>query len=471
MNDLPLTLDRAASLPLHRQLYTELRAAILDGRLAAGTQVPPSRLLAAQLDVSRATVTQAYEQLVAEGYLEARQGAGTFVAAVGTASHTTPRPQQTRALPRQADTAWPAPPRFDFRYGSPDVDQLPLTLWRRLIVRQWRRPPPALLAYGDPAGWHPLREALAGYLARARSVRVAAAGLIVTSGSQQALDLIARGLLRRGDRVVMEEPGYRGARRVFAAAGASIVPVEVDASGLDPARLDALDPAPRLVYVTPSHQFPTGAVMPLARRLALLAWAERTGALIVEDDYDSEFRYRGAPLAALQGLDNADRVFYVGTFSKSLFPALRLGYLAVPPPWRDALAALKETTDRQSPLLEQAALAEFVGAGHFERHIRRLRHCYGVRRGMVLAALAHHDLAPAAGEPAGLHVLLPLPLGCHEAAVVTAAAAAGVAVTPGAPYSAVPSPPPRLLLGYTAIRDAQIEPGIARLAWCIRREM
>lgn len=361
-----------------------------------------------------------------------------------------------------------AAPRFDFRYGSPDVAELPLAIWRRLLARQWKAPSRALLAYGDAAGWLPLREALAAYLARARAVRAEASRLIVTTGSQQALDLVARAVLRPGDPVAIEEPGYRGAWRAFAATGAILIPIEVDGGGLDPGQVEALEPPPRLVYVTPSHQFPTGAVMPLARRTALLRWAERVGALIVEDDYDSEFRFRGAPIGALQGLDDAGRVFYVGTFSKSLFPALRLGYLVTPPAWREALVGLKETADRQSPALEQAAMAAFVGEGHFERHIRRLRRHYGTRRELLLAALAHHGLAPAGLEPAGLHVLLPLQAGCSESAVVRAAAGRGVALTPGAPYSMLPDPPPRLLLGYTAVRDAQIEPGITRLAECIR---
>lgn len=471
MSDLPLALDRAAPTPLHRQLYVAIRAAILGGRLPAGSQLPPGRTLAAQLGVSRSTVTVAYEQLIAEGYLTAQQGAGTFVAEIAAPEQPVPPapPGAAAATPwaENMEGAWPTPPRFDFRYGSPNAAELPLRTWARLVARQWRQPDPALLAYGDPAGWWPLREALAAYLARARAVSAAPGAMIVTSGSQQALDLIARVLLRPGDHVAMEEPGYRGARRAFVAAGATVVPVAVDDEGLDPARLASLSPTPRLVYLTPSHQFPTGAVMPLARRLALLAWAEQSGALIVEDDYDSEFRYRGAPLAALHGLDGGHRVLYVGTFSKSFFPGLRLGYLVAPATWLPALVALKRTADRQSPSLEQAAMAELLREGHFERHLRRLRRRYSARREAMLASLAHHGLAPAASAPAGLHILLPLPPNSNEGAVVRAAAAAGVAVTPAAPYSAHPTPPPRLLLGYTAISDARIEAGIARLAACL----
>jgi GntR family transcriptional regulator/MocR family aminotransferase len=461
MNDLPLLLDRQASLPLHRQLYDQIREAILTGQLAAGTQLPPGRLLAGQLGVSRTTVVQAYEQLAAEGYLEGQQGAGTFVATLDTSTHTPPpAPHPPSAQPSPA----PPPPQFDFRYGVPDLELLPLALWRRLLLRQWQRPTAAMLSYGETAGWRPLREALVGYLARARAVRAGPDDILITAGSQQALDLIARTVLRPGERVVLEEPGYRGARAAFQAAGATILPLPVDDQGLDPAMLATLAPPPRLVCVTPSHQFPTGAVLPLNRRLALLAWAEQVGALIVEDDYDSEFRYQGAPLAALQGLDRRGRVFYLGTLSKSLFPALRLGYLVMPPAWREATLALKDISDRHSPTIEQATLAEFIHQGHYERFIRRLRRAYGIRRELLLAALTRRGLQPAAREPAGLHVLLPLPATSDEAAIVAAARTAGIAVTPGARYSALASPPPRLLLGHTAIREAQIEPGIERLA-------
>lgn len=361
-----ISVDRSSAAPLHRQLYEGLREAILSGRLSAGALLPSTRELAAGLGVSRNTATSAYAQLLAEGYLEGRVGSGTYVArslpddllrarsgpggepgGAGAEVALSRRGRLLAATP--TTTARDAGPARAFRPGIPALDAFPFGLWRRLESRFWRRPPPGLLGYGDPAGYGPLRAGISAYLRAARAVRCSPEQVIVVSGSQQALDLAARVLLDPGDAAWVEEPGYAGARAALLGAGARLVPVPVDEEGLDVAAGARLGPDARLVHVTPSHQYPLGATMSLARRLELLGWARRSGAWVLEDDYDSEYRYAGRPLEALQGLDAEGRVIYVGTFSKVLFPSLRLGYLVLPPDLVDAFAAARELTDRHPP--------------------------------------------------------------------------------------------------------------------------
>lgn len=476
---------------LYQQLYQSLRRAILTGALAAGARLPSTRGLAHELGVSRNTVLLAYDQLLAEGYAVGHTGSGTYVAstlpdvrlsppqAVASVRDTAAAPQfQLSAYGKRLMGSTPpmapglvqhAPAlQYDFRYGVPAVDEFPQAVWRRLLARQARAASLDSLHYGPPEGYAPLREAIADYLQRARGVVCSAEQVIVVNGSQQALDLTARVLLDPGDGVVIEEPHYQGARQVFLAAGARLLTVPVDAEGLNVAALP--DPATRvrLAYVTPSHQFPSGAIMSLARRLGLLAWAERVGAYIVEDDYDSEFRYAGRPVEALQGLDCSGRVIYVGTFSKVLFPALRLGYVVLPPSLRQAFTMAKWLTDRHTSTLEQEVLTDFIREGHFERHLRRSRTRYAVRREALLEALGTF-LGPqidVSGANAGMHLLVWLRHLAPSAveALITRAAQAHVGLYSITPYYLTPPPQAGLLLGYTSMTPDAIRAGIRRLA-------
>ncbi|MBO0721712.1 MAG: PLP-dependent aminotransferase family protein, partial [Blastocatellia bacterium] len=351
--DLILTLDNRSLVPLHRQLYEQIRESILSGRLSAGASVPSTRTLAVSLGISRSTVTQSYEQLISEGYLQTLVGSGTRVSerlpdelllASPLKSRKTGKPGGKACSPRLSrygenlagdSPVEPCEPSLPikFQYGIPALDEFPLDVWRRLLVRQCRAERSLLLDYASTAqGDAGLRAAIAGYLARSRAARCNADQVIIVNGSQQAIDLVTRVLIDRGERVAVENPGYLGARRSFLAHGAVLQPVPVDESGIIVEHLPARSSGPtKLVYVTPSHQFPTGAVLSLPRRLELIAWAAEAGALIIEDDYDSEFRYGSRPIAALQGLDENEIVIYAGTFSKILFPSLRIGYLVVPP--------------------------------------------------------------------------------------------------------------------------------------------
>jgi GntR family transcriptional regulator/MocR family aminotransferase len=362
----------------------------------------------------------------------------------------------------------PAAIGHEFRFGAPAVQDFPFDVWRRLLARRARTVGPASLTYGPPEGHEPLREALADYLRGARGVRCRADQVLVVNGAQQALDLVARALLDPGHVVAIEEPQYLGAREAFRAAGARLRPVPVDADGLVVSRLPAPARPPRLVYVTPSHQFPTGATMSLARRLALLQWAGRARAWIVEDDYDSEYRYSGRPIEALQALDRTDCVVYVGTLSKTLFPALRLGYVVAPEPLVPTLRAIKALTDRHTATLGQEVLADFIREGHFERHLRRTRVRNAARRAALLDAVATR-LGPAArveGANAGLHALLWLdgvsPRRLDD--VVRRAQGAGVGLYPVRRFYLRPPRRAGLLLGYAGLTEDDIRRGIDVLA-------
>jgi GntR family transcriptional regulator / MocR family aminotransferase len=480
-----LGLERTSSVPLYRQLYEGLREAILSGRLRPGTRLPSTRVLAGDLQASRNTVLTAFGQLLAEGYVEGRVGAGTTVARTlpETLLRAGPeaarigrpgrRPRLSRrgallvgtraALGRGAIAAHP------FRPGLPGLDAFPFDLWTRLVARRWRRAPRQLLDYGDPAGYGPLREAIAGYLGEARAVRCDASQVIVVTGAQQAVDLAARVLLDPGDTAWVEDPGYQGAWGALVAAGIRLAPVAVDGEGLDVRRGARRAPSARLVYVTPSHQYPLGLTMSLKRRLALLEWANASGAWILEDDYDSEYRYAGRPLAALQGLDPAGRVIYAGTFSKVLFPALRLGYLVVPPGLVDAFVAARALTDRHSPSVTQAALADFLDGGHFARHVRQTRALYAERQAALVDAArrllgGRLEVAPA---EAGMHLTGWLPAGMDDRQAARAAIAHDVDAPPLSSYRIRPGRPGErggLVLGYAAYTAREIEEACARLA-------
>src|SRR5947208_5915580 len=443
--ELAIHLNANAAQPLHKQLYHELRSSILNGRLSAGQRIPSTRALAKSLGLSRATVTQSYEQLTSEGYLQTVVGSGTSVskqlpdellqaAPVKASRQATPKPNGKVKLSgygvRLANFARePEEPNllFNFKYCRPAVDHFPLQEWRRLLLRHCRAGEHEMLDYADGGkGYKPLREALARYLGRARAVYCGAEQIIIVNGSQQALQLSAQVLVDRGDLVALEEPGYLGARHAFLSHGARLHPVAVDEAGI---RLESLpDTQARLLYVTPSHQFPTGAVLSLPRRLELLAWAEKTGTLILEDDYDSEFRYGGRPIPSLQGLAQRESVLYAGTFSKVLFPSLRIGYLVVPRALADAFERAKWLMDRHTPTLEQGALTDFINEGHLERHLRRMRTLYDRRRQKLVAALHAQFGARVSimGENSGMHLMIQLRSPWSNEEVIRRAAEAGV---------------------------------------------
>jgi GntR family transcriptional regulator/MocR family aminotransferase len=476
---------------LYEQLYQELRHRILHGQLAPGSRLPSTRTLARELGVSRNTVLYAYNQLLAEGYVVGQTGSGTYVAStlpdmapVSESPVSPPEPSRPFWAPAlsaygqrvtsgaaelmPSDTFRRASIRYDFRYGLPAVDEFPHAIWRRLLARRMRTATRHSLHYGAPAGYLPLRQAIAAYLRRARAVVCDPEQIVIVNGSQQALDLAARLLLNPGDRVVIEDPNYQGARQVFLAAGARLVAIPVDVEGLATEELPSDAALSRLAYVTPSHQFPSGAIMSLSRRLALLAWAERMDAYILEDDYDSEFRYTGRPLEAVQGLDHSGRVIYVGTFSKVLFPSLRLGYLVLPRPLVAAFTAAKWLTDRHTSTFEQQVLSDFITEGHFERHLRRSRTRYAARLTALLETL-HEALGhriEISGANTGMHLLVWLNHLAPEdmAPFIARAAGVGVGIYSVAPYFIRPVHRAGLLMGYTAMTPDEIRAGVHRLA-------
>ncbi|WP_106403703.1 MocR-like pyridoxine biosynthesis transcription factor PdxR [Actinocorallia populi] len=445
------------------QIYRQVREAIVAGRLPPGTALPATRRLAAELGVARNTAGAAYERLAAEGFLRTRVGSGTFVADGFGGRAPDPAPGVLRPLPVWETIREPVSlegrPRYDFRPGHPDVRFFPWASWRRLLTSQLRAGAAGSGMYGDPAGHPELRAAIAERLAAARSVRADPQDVVVTAGAQQAIDLVARVLLPPGSAVAVEEPGYPPVRHALAAAGMRVVRVPVDAGGLV---VDALPDDARLVFLTPSHQFPLGMPMAPARRAAVLEWADRHDAVLVEDDYDSEFRFAGRPLEPLHALDGSGRVLYVGSFSKTMLPTLRLGFLLAPPSLRRALRTAKYVSDWHVPLPEQAALAGFLTEGSFARHVRRMRRVYADRRARLLAALPP-ELAPVPAA-AGLHLSAWLPPGSDDAAIAAEAARHGVAVFPLSMFGA--TAPPGLVLGFGAATE--IEPGLAALARSLR---
>jgi GntR family transcriptional regulator/MocR family aminotransferase len=472
-----------AQLPdrLQQQIYASIRRAILDGVVVPGTRLPSSRALAGDLGVSRTTTLLAVQQLQAEGYLTARRGSGTMVAAElpdDLVQRRDPHPASRSkhpALSRRGIAVVASPPgarRLEgppraFRLGTPAVDLFPVTLWSRLVNRRLRSITSAQLDYGDPAGFRPLREAIADHVQAARGTRCGAEQVLIVAGAQQGFELVCRLLLDPGDRAWMEEPGYPGARSALRAAGARIVPVRVDAEGLD-VRAGARRAAnARLVYVTPSHQYPLGVPMSLTRRLALLAWARAARAWVIEDDYDSEFRHGARPIPCLHGLDVDGRVIYVGSFSKTLFPALRLGFVIVPPDLREGLVTARAAADQHPPTLDQAVLADFIGEGHFARHLRRMRMVYRERLEALVAAAERSCRGALRVRPVrtGLHALADLASGVEAARVSREAAARGVEATPAEAYFIGRGPAVNaLVLGFGAVRPEASSRAMERLA-------
>ena len=460
---LHLPLDRNVGIPIYRQVYDGLRRAILDGRLRPGQRIPSTRSLAADLGVSRLPVLSAYEQLLHEGYLVGRTGSGTFVSKdlpdellrVPAAARLTPAAQRSSGARRGAVLNQPLPaswslPVVPFQVGLPALDLFPHAAWAKLVARQVRAETVDRLAYGDPAGLRSLRIAVAEHLRASRAVRCEADQVLIVPGSQAALRIAANTLLEPGDRVAIEEPGYFGAHRAFRAAGATIVPVPVDAEGVNVTALHRRGGETRVVYVTPSHQYPLGMTMSAARRFALLNWAAHNQAWILEDDYDSEFRYVSRPVGALQGMDSQDRVIYIGTFSKALFPAVRVGYVVVPRPLWTRFLDARFAFDVFTPTLYQRALAEFLQRGHFDRHLRRMRSAYLERRNALLRGLARHcgDLVGVHNSDAGLHVTVLLREGVDDEGVAARLGRRGLAAFALSTSYVGPTRRQGLLLGF-----------------------
>ncbi|WP_027910428.1 PLP-dependent aminotransferase family protein [Pseudomonas sp. URMO17WK12:I4] len=465
---------------LSRQLYQALRERMLDGRLPGGTRLPASRQLAELLGVSRNTVNRALDQLYAEGYVQARVGDGTYVADLAASAPLPalmPTSQASSSALQRLESFHlpphlPGPPRA-FRVGVPAFDLFPYETWARLAARFWRRPASALLGYGDPAGDGQLRELIAAYLRSSRGLQCDPWQIVITCGAQQAISLCTQLLLDPGDRVAMEDPGYRAAAHAFSVAGAQLEGIGVDSEGLDVAALERAGPC-RLAYVTPSHQYPTGVTLSLPRRLALLDWAERNDAWIIEDDYDGEYRYSGTPLAPLAALDRGQRVLYVGTFSKIVFPALRLGYLVVPPRLAQAFARRRGVDMRHSDIGTQAVMAEFIAAGHFQRHIRRMRNAARARRDALLAGWP--DEVPGCSALPQVHAGLHLSVRCESLArereLIAAAAGVGVEINPLSvqwlPEGSTPADQRAgLVMGFAAVPERAIGEALQALrqAW------
>jgi GntR family transcriptional regulator/MocR family aminotransferase len=468
-------LGRNPGQPLHRRLAAELRDAVLGRRLRPGARLPGSREMARDLGLSRNTVLDALGQLVAEGYLEGHARSGTFVRADLPEGPPRARPSSPLAAPalstrgrRLAGTRPGAEdPRLSLCPGLPALDEFPRALWARLMSAVLRREPAQRLNYGEIQGYRPLREAIASHVSAARGVRAEADQVLVLSGAQQGLDLVARLLLEPGDAAWVEDPGYSGARRALQGAGARLVAVRVDGEGIDVREGRRRSPRARLVCVSPSLQYPLGATLSLARRLQLLEWAKGADAAVVEDDFDSEFQSAGRPAPALQGLDTGGRVLYLGTFSRSLFPSLRLAYLVLPPALVPAFVRVKGAVDGGAPMLEQAVLARFLAEGHFARHVRRMRAVYRERREALLAAAERHlagrlEIAPGS---AGLQVVGWLRrAGVSDVRVAASLRRRGLGAPPLSSYAVERTLPPGLVLGFAHMRPAEIRAAVRTMA-------
>jgi GntR family transcriptional regulator/MocR family aminotransferase len=469
---------RDPHLPAYQWLYEAVRSEILGGRLAPGTRLPPTRDLASQYGLSRGTIVNAFDQLASEGYIAGSVGSGTYVSEMlperllHVAENATSAEAPVKRRPKVSEysrRARPFPcyenkPIRAFRPNLPALDLFPIGLWTKITTRCLRRISTRDLMGCDTFGYRPLRHAIAEYLGRSRGVRCSAEQVAIVSGVQEALDLTARVLLNPGDRVGVEDPGYPGAVMAFQAIGAKTFSAAIDADGIVVQRLPAR--GVRLIYVTPAHQFPMGTTMTLARRLQLLEWARQSGALIFEDDYDSEYRYSGRPVPALQGLDQHGMVLYAGTFSKVLFPALRLGYIVLPPALVDSFETALTLTVRHAPMLEQVILAHFITEGHFGRHVRRMREIYGER----LKTFQEEARSRLAGLlelskiEAGLQTVGWLSGGWNGAPAAASAAKRGINVVPLEWYSAQRSVKSGLQLGFAAFDEKELRRGVRELA-------
>ena len=480
--DLAIYLDCTSRIPLYQQLTEKIRTAVLEGRLKPRQKLPSSRSLAKSLVISRSTVTQSYEQLASEGYLETRRGSGTYICdrlpddwlKSQSLKPVTSKILQAADLSRFAtnlteiDTLQVSEPDYEisFRYGNPAVEYFPIQQWRKLLARHCQNSPLLLNYAVDAAGYLPLRQEIANYLQRSRAARCTPEQVMIINGSQQALDLIARIIINPGDWVAMEEPGYLGARHCFLGQLAQIQPITVNYAGLDVEALNNCQQKFKLVYITPSHQFPTGVTMSLSQRITLLQWAEKTNTLIIEDDYDSEYRYESQPIPALQGMDRSQLVIYMGTFSKILFPSLRIGYLVVPPRLIPVVRKAKWLCDRFCPILEQYTLTDWIREGHFERHIRRMRQLYNQRRQVLIQAFERYfgKRVTILGAKAGIHVMVRIDTNLSDEQAIQKAAAAGIGLISAKGYYLQPQNQGEFIFGYAQLEVTQIEKGIKILA-------
>ena len=480
-----IVLDRKGATPLYRQIYESYRTAILDRRLRAGQRMPSTRALADELGLSRIPVLNAFEQLIAEGYLEARTGAGTYVSESlplreraeiprRGADPTVGATVKNRRVARVVEVLPASQPWLRgvgaFAIGHAAIDHFPYAAWSRLLSRHAHRLTARQLRYGPVLGYEPFREAVAAYLRTTRAMHCEASQIMVVSGSQQALTICAHALIDPRDEVWTEDPGYHGARSALDLVGAKIVPVPVDEEGLDVAAGIARAPRARAALVTPSHQYPLGATMTASRRLQLLNWARSRGAWIIEDDYDSEYRYESLPVGALQGLDRDGRVLYIGTFSKVLFPSLRLGYIVIPKDLVEKFMNVRRAMDICPPTFLQAVLTDFLREGHFALHIRRMRRRYRERRSALVDAIREMlgEEFEILGEQAGMHLVVSLPVGLNDRDVARAASERELWTMPLSWCYARPSKRQGLVLGYGGSNVTEIRAGVKRLSEVIR---
>ena len=472
--------DRKGAKPLYSQMYEAFRAAIVGGKLRAGERIPSTRVLCSELRISRIPVLNAYAQLLAEGYFKSRVGSGTFVSSslpdqVTPSENKSAGSARVRPMPRPVAHRLSLIPRYErptwmtgqgaFSVSQPSVDLFPFHVWSKLVARYWRNLHLSTLHYGDPMGFKELREAIGAYLRAARSVRCEWQQIMIVSGSQQALDISARVLLDVGTPVWVEEPGYWLTRDTLTAAGCRLVPVPVDDDGLDVAVGIERCRKARAAYVAPSHQYPLGATMSASRRLQLIEWAQGSGSWIVEDDYDSEFRYDSKPIASLQGLDHSSRVIYIGTFSKVLFPSLRMGYIVIPSDLVEHFAAVRHAMDVSPPHLYQAVLADFIKEGHFSRHVRRMRLAYSERREVLVNCIRKEldSVLQVHGAEAGLHLTVTLPKGYRDRVIAARAARQNLWLWPLSPSYLGPTHRQGLILGFGGATVAEIPDAVRRL--------
>jgi GntR family transcriptional regulator/MocR family aminotransferase len=474
-------LDRASATPLTRQIYMEVRSAVLSGVLGPGTRVPSSRAMALRLGVARTSVVSAYEHLLAEGYIESRHGSGTFVSGdlnLLVARHA-PARRAPQRHPRASARSFPDFERpaaqseaHPFNTGRTLVDARTAETWRRLTHRAVRLIGVNDLGYSDPAGLIELRRSICDYLRAARAVRCEAEQIVVTAGTQQAIDIAIRVLLSPGDDVWVEDPGYPLTHAQLRLAKVTSHAIPVDTHGLVVSAGRRTAPQARAAFVTPSHQFPTGVALSMARRLELLAWARQSGAFIIEDDYTSEFRYSGPPLASLQGLDEGEQVIYIGTLNKALFPGLRIGYAVVPRPLLQAFVSARYLIDRQPPTLQQSVAAEFMREGHFAAHIRRMRHLYKDQRDALASTLMRRasSLVDVDVPDQGMHLVAYLKPGISDLHIETAAEGNDIRVRAISRFYLAARPRAGLMLGFSGFPRPLIVPAAAKLARIIAKQ-
>jgi len=484
--DLPIVLNRESAVPLKRQLYEEIRRLILTGHWPPGHKFPSSRILAEKLDISRPTINWACGQLLAEGYLQSFIGTGTFVNRELPQEFLPAAKRNAKANQIESSLipplshwgnyllSWPGSDRgtgqveIDFREAPPSVEHFPINQWRKLLAKYYANDLSTLNYAQDSKGFYPLREAISRYLFRARAIQCNAEQIIIVTGAQQALSLLGRVHLDIGDAIALEDPAYEGARHIFQSTGAQLWPIPVNEGGLDIDTLEALETVKfKLLYLTPSHQVPLGPTLSLDRRLKVLNWAQRTGAIIIEDDYDGEYRYAGRTIPALSALDNGNSVIYVGTFSKALFPSLRIGYLVVPERLVRIYGGAKTLSDNYSAILEQIVLAEFIDNGSLEKYIRRMRKYYEQKRQILVKALEDNfgEAINILGDSAGLYLTARIKTDLNDNAIINQAASLGVGIrTTSRDYLADTYTKSEFFFGYGDVDENLIEEGVKRLA-------